>query len=82
MNNPVIRWIGLALYLLSFFLYAVGSQPPVAPSRGWPCAVEAFVLPLYYILGGLFTGQGPFMQLDANRSPQDPRLQDSAPPAF
>ncbi len=62
MNNSAIRWTGVALYVLSFFLYAVGSQPPEAPARGWLCAVEAFVLPLYYILGGLFTGEGPFVQ--------------------
>jgi hypothetical protein len=63
MNNAVMRWTGVALYTLSFFLYAVGSHPPEAPQRGWQCAVEAFVLPLYYIfLGGLSTGQGPFVQ--------------------
>ena len=65
MNDSVmstVRWAGLALYTLSFFLYGVGSQPPQAPQFGWQCAVEAFLLPLYYILGSLFTGQGPFFQ--------------------
>ena len=45
MNDSVMstmRWTGLALYTLSFFLYAVGSQPPEAPQLGWQCAVEAF----------------------------------------
>ena len=55
-----MRWTGLALYALSFFLYGVGSHPPQAPLRGWQCAVEAFLIPLY-ILGGFFTGRGgPF----------------------
>ena len=37
MNDSVMstmRWTGLALYTLSFFLYAVGSQPPEAPQLG------------------------------------------------
>ena len=45
MNDSVMstmRWTGLALYALSFFLYAAGSQPPEAPQLGWQCAVEAF----------------------------------------
>ena len=57
-----MRWTGLALYALSFFLYGVGSQPPEAPQLGWQCAHEAFLIPLY-ILGGFFTGGGgPFPQ--------------------
>ena len=53
MNDSVMstmRFTGLALYTLSFFLYGVGSDPPQSPLRGWYCAVVAIWMPLQIIL--------------------------------
>ena len=41
-----IFWAGMAIYVISFFLFAAGTAPPASPLPGFLCAYFAIGLPL------------------------------------
>ncbi len=46
-GRPKLFWIGLLIYVFSFFLVAVAGQRVLSgPARGYHCASYAFLLPL------------------------------------